>query len=316
MKLIVDYALTHTTLGLTADSALSRMLAIAAISLHQKPLEALVAEQFGLTAQPDYPLAVIAAAADGLDVGNAYWLRADPVHMLLQRDSFSLSEPVPLQVEPEHAKSLILDLNRHFNQEDMHFVLGNSGTWYLRLNKTPQIQTTLPSVAMDRNIYSFMPAGADASKWLAYMNEIQMLLHDNTVNHVRESMQQPAINSIWFSAGGTLPPQQQGTHSAAAVVAVNALYQGLAEYAGVASLSPQLSLKQLLTQSCAELRVAMSDQHAADDSFKLLFDALAAKKISHLTLNLGCYDQTLVANLRPADRFKFWRKRKALSAYL
>jgi len=316
VKLIVDCALTHSMLGLPADSALSSLLTIADVSRHEKPLEALLAEQCGLAAQPDYPLAAIAAAADGLDVGDAYYLRADPVHMLLQRDSFSLSEPVPLQVEFEHAKSLVLDLNQHFNQEGMHFVLGNSGAWYLRLDITPQIQTTLPSVAMDRNVYPFMPAGADASKWLAYINEIQMLLHDHAVNHARESMQQPAINSIWFSAGGVLPPQRQVVHSTAALVAVNALYQGLADYLGAASLSPQLSLTQLLGQSCAELRLAIFDMHTADDAFKLLYDALAAKRISHLTVNLGCYDQTLVARLRPADRFKFWRKRKALGAYL
>jgi len=316
VKLIVDCALTHSMLGLPADSALSSLLTIADVSRHEKPLEALLAEQCGLAAQPDYPLAAIAAAADGLDVGDAYYLRADPVHMLLQRDSFSLSEPVPLQVEFEHAKSLVLDLNQHFNQEGMHFVLGNSGAWYLRLDITPQIQTTLPSVAMDRNVYPFMPAGADASKWLAYINEIQMLLHDHAVNHARESVRQPAINSIWFSAGGVLPPQRQGVHSIAALVAVNALYQGLADYMGAVSLSPQLSLAQLLMQSCTELRMTIAGQPAAEDPFKLLFDALAAKKISHLILNLGCYDQTLVASLKPADRFKFWRKCKALSAYL
>lgn len=317
MKLIVDCDLTHSVLGLPADSALSGLLAMADISRQEKPLEALLAEQFGLAAQPDYPLAAIAAAADGLDVGSAYWLRADPVHMLLQRDSFSLGEPIPLQVDRAQAEMMIADLNRHFQHENMQFMLGNSGAWYLRLNKTPLIQTTLPAVALDRNIYQFMPSGADASKWLAYMNEIQMLLHEHTVNHARELAQLPAVNSVWFSGGGVMPAQSQTPNSTKQVVAASPLYQGLADFSGAAKLAPELSLAQLLNQDGVELRASFSAQYLANDTlFKDLYHALVNGKLTQLILYLGCYEKTLVLSIKPWARFKFWRKRKPIMNYL
>lgn len=317
MKLIVDCALSHPLLALPSASALSKLLAIANIRQLNMPLEAVVAEQFGLSAKPDYPIAAIAANADGLQAGQAYWLRADPVHLLLQRDSFSLSEPVPLQVERAQAEVMIADLNRYFHAEGMQFMLGDSGAWYLRLDAMPQIQTTLPAVAMDRNIYQFMPSGDEASKWLAYMNEIQMLLHDHAVNQVRESEHLPAVNSVWFSGGGVMPVQSQGANANKLVVAANPLYQGLADFAVTAKLSPELSLAQLLNQSGAELRTSFSAQHITDDAlFRDLYDALASGKLTQLIIHLGCFEKTLVLSIKPWARFKFWCKRKPIINYL
>lgn len=298
-------------MALPADSALSALLALAKISRLEMPLEAVMAEQFGLTAQPDYPLAAIAANADGLNASEGCWMRADPVHFQLQRDSFSLSEPVPLQLQPAHAKSLISDLNQHFNADGMYFMLGDSGAWYLRMDTTPEIQTSLPSVVMDRNIYQFMPVGADASKWRAHLNEIQMLLYEHPVNHARESMQQAPVNSVWFSGRGRLPVQTKRVNSGSMLVAANPLYQGLADFAGVKTLPPDMTFTELLAQNTQELRVAIKPEQAVDDAmFKRLYDALSSRKISHLMLNLGCYEKTLVLNLKPSDRFKFWRKRR------
>lgn len=311
MKLIVDCALNHSSLALPSYSALSALLAIAKINRMEMPLEAVIAEQFGLTAQPDYPLAAIAAHADGLNASEGYWLRADPVHFQLQRDSFSLSEPVPMQLQPAHAKSLISDLNQHFNADGMHFMLGDSGAWYLRMDTPPEIQTSLPSVVMDRNIYQFMPVGADASKWLAHLNEIQMLLHEHPVNHALEGVQQAPVNSVWFSGGGVLPVQTKRVNSDSMLVAANPLYQGLADYAGVESLPPDMPFTQLLAQNTQELRVAILPEQALGDAvFKRLYDVLSSRKISQLTLHLGCYEKTLILNLKPSDRFKFWRKRR------
>lgn len=317
MKLIVDCALSHSLLALPADSALSALLAVAQVRQLEMPLEAVLCEQYGLSPLPDYPIAAIAADADGLQVGQAYWLRADPVHLLLQRDSFSLSEPVPLVVEQAHAEIIMADLNRHFNAQGMHFMLGNSGAWYLRLDKQPQVQTTLPAVALDRNIYQFMPAGADASQWLAFMNEVQMLLHDHHVNDARESLQQPAINSVWFSGGGVLPTPAQHTDTNQLLMADSPLYHGLAHFVGAIIMPADMPWAELLAQQCKELRLLMPVQHVADDKlFKRLLDALKAKKIQQLIVNLGCYDKTLIVSLTPSDRFKFWRKRKALASYL
>lgn len=283
------------------------------------PLEAVVSIQHELVPKPDYPIAPIAANADGLSVGDYYWLRADPVHLLLQRDSFSLSEPVPLHVLRDHSEAMIASLNQHFAQDGMVFMEGNSGAWYLRLNRTPEIKTTLPGVALDRNIYSFMPQGTEASVWLSYLNEVQMLLHDHPVNMQRESHHEAPINSVWLSGGGVMPQSVPPHCDVDLLVADSPLYHGLAKWAGLTIQSAQQSLPRLLQQmkEHVSVRLELPGQHLADElSFQVLWDALRTRRFSELTLNLGCYDKTMVAVIKPFDTYKFWRSRKAIGSYL
>lgn len=317
MKLIVDCALSHPLLALPADSALSKLLSIANIRLLEMPLEAVVSEQHGFSAKLDYPIAPIAAHADGLEVGEDYWLRADPVHLLLQRDSFSLSEPVPLSIEHAHAQQIIASLNQHFSADGMTFMLGNSGAWYVRLNKQPQVQTSLPAVALDRNIYQFMPTGADASQWLSYMNEVQMLLHEHPVNHARESKHQPAINSLWFSGGGVMPQAQPSQNADDFLLANSPFYHGLANFLGLGIAPVDVNWPNQLAQKNCNVRLELPGQHLSDDAnFKRLLQALKNKQVRELVLNVGCYEKTLVATIKPLDTYKFWRKTKAISSYL
>ena len=123
MKLTVDCTLTDELTGLQnaeglQATSLAFLLSRAKLTQVDLPLEALVCEQYGLRAKPDYPIAAIAASAEELNdapqLDDGYWLRADPVHLVLQRDFFSLSEPIPLAVDVEHAKDLIKSLNQHF----------------------------------------------------------------------------------------------------------------------------------------------------------------------------------------------------------
>jgi hypothetical protein len=319
VKLTVDCPLSNNLLALPADSALARLLSKAKVRQLDLPLEAVVCAQHGLTAKLDYPIAAIAAHADGLAVGDDYWLRADAVHLLLQRDSFSLSEPAPLLVEREHAELIIASLNQHFSQDGMTFCIGNSGAWYLRLKQMPEIQTTLPSVAMDRNIYQFMPQGAAASTWLSYLNEIQMLLHEHPVNIQRESKHQAAINSVWLSGGGFMPQPLPAENDIGLFVANTPFYHGLAQWSGFAIQLPEQPLSKTLQHIDAQLhaRLELPGQHLSDDiNFAMLWDALRARKIEQLTLNLGCYEKTLVATIRPVDTYKFWRKSKSVGLYL
>lgn len=319
MKLTVDCALSNALLNLPEGGALARLLSRTSVRRLDLPLEAVVCTQHGLVPKPDYPIAPIAAAADGLDVGDAYWLRADPVHLLLQRDSFSLSEPMPLHVQREHAALIIASLNTHFSRDGMTFVIGNSGAWYLRLAMQPEIQTTLPSVALGRNIFEYMPQGAAASIWVSYLNEVQMLLHDHPVNIERESSHSPAINSVWFSGGGVMPPAFSKPSDMDLILANSPFYLGLAKWSGMAVRPADLGLSEVLQflDFNQHARVELPGQHLSDDNnFNILWDALRARKVEQLTLNLGCYEKTLVATIMPGNTYKFWRSSKPVSSYL
>jgi len=299
------------------NGALARLLSRADVTLHDLSLEALICEQYGLQAGPDYPLAPVAACADGLQAGDAYWLRADPAHLVLQRDSFSLGEPFPLQVEASQAQAVIAGLNRHFSSDGLTFSIGNSGAWYLRLNQPPLVSTALPAMAMGRNVFQFMPQGESAATWGSYLNEIQMLLHDHPANSERETAGDAAINSIWLSGGGVLPSLPSVPNKPGLWFCSGPFYTGLANLAGIRVQALQ-SIAEVIAAAGVEasVRMQLPAQQDMDDGFRLLWNALRTRAIEQLTLNLGYYDKTLAAVIRPIDTYKFWRKVKPVTGYL
>ncbi|MGZ8258449.1 MAG: hypothetical protein ACXWTR_04665 [Methylotenera sp.] len=329
MKLTVDCVLTNQLSALQHDSALARLLTKAHVTQVEVPLEALICAQHGLQAEPDYPIAAIAAAADGLEVGDAYWLRADPVHLVLQRDCFSLGEPIPLLVEPTHAAQLIASLNQHFGQDGLVFFIGKSGAWYLRFNKAPEIKTTLPSVAADKNIHQFLPQGVDAAKWIAMLNEVQMLLHEHPANVARESIGAVAVNSIWLSGGGVMPQSVTLKSGVSLILSNSAFYQGLAKLTHTSCQAAPADLESLLL-GCAQhahvrlqlpemqnLQIDQLDGILFDDIwFNALLTALKNKRIEQLILNLGFYEKSLIVDIKPLDTYKFWRKTKPVMHFL
>lgn len=310
MKLTVDCILTTDSPDLHIRSALSQLLARSNVTQLEKPLEALICEQYGLQAVPDYPIAAIAATIDGLEVGDAYWLRADAVHLVLQRDCYSLGAPIPLQVTRKHAEVMIASLNQHFSQDDLMFFIGSSGAWYLRSVQSPQIKTTLPSEAVGKNIHQFMPQGLDSSKWLAVLNEVQMILFEHPANIARETAGEMAVNSVWFSGGGVMPQTIDLHSDENSVFANSVLYQGLERWAGLSLLPTPSNFDAILQNDLAHVRLHLTPSNQLDEAwFKPMLSALKSKKIEHLTLNLGFYEKCLVAEIQPIDFYKFWRAR-------
>ena len=329
MKLTVDCALTHQLSSLQSTSALARLLSAAVVVTQSDiPLEVLACQQYGLEAKPDFPIAAISAAADGLDIASVFWLRADPVYLAMQRDCFSLGEPTPLPVEATQARVLVDHLNQHFSQDGLIFHIGKSGAWYIQSQHTPEIKTTLPCIAAGKNIHPFLPQGADAGKWRATLNEVQMLLHDHPVNLARESAGELAINSVWFSGGGVLPDtfQQAKTQMQAEnslMIADEIFYQGLAKWAGIPLQPIPNNLDTLLLKykQHRHVRLQLPEVADLDDTwFNALSLALKHNDISMLTLNLGFYETSINAEIKPSDvyfyRYKFWRKPKSVMQYL
>lgn len=319
MKLTVDCVLTPELSNLPRNSALAQLLSKGIItqleSNSESPLEALICQQFGLQNTPDFPIAAICAAVDGLDLADAYWLRADPVHLVLQRDCFSLHEAVPLPIDVAHAKTMVASLNQHFNQDGLTFLIGHSGAWYLRTEKNLDIKTSLPSVAAGKNIHQFMPQGLAASKWLAVLNEVQMLLFEHPANVARESLGQPAVNSVWLSAGGKMPQGLPLLNDIDAIFSDGIFYQALAKHIGAPCQELPISLSHVLNQQAQQVRLQLPNTNTSA-WFEHLLIALKTKKIKQLTLNLGFYEKSLMITIKPIDTYKFWRSNKPVMDYL
>ena len=146
--------------------------------------------------QPKLVNAALAWQQAGYQAGSAYWLYAAPVHLVLQRDTFSLAAPVPLVLEAGESTALTTALNKHFAGDGLAF-FWHENTWFLSLETNPQINTHAPEAALNKDISTYLPTGEGATQWASFQNELQMLLFEHPVNLAREAKKLPAINSVW-----------------------------------------------------------------------------------------------------------------------
>jgi hypothetical protein len=171
-------------------------------------VEAALCEALGIERQHDWPLAPIGLEADGGPLDDAYWLRTDPVHLRLMRDHIVLAPEQPVLTADE-AQALTAAIGKHFGDTSRPLAL-TPQRWYLAFNPAPEFTTTPPSLAAGRDVQHFLPQGRDAARFRAWLNEVQMLLHDHPVNQAREARGLLPANALWPWGGGVrpiVPPQ-------------------------------------------------------------------------------------------------------------
>lgn len=317
---------------------LQRLLARARhLSFEAIDTTAWLCQAFEVERQLDWPVAPLTLAIDGGEAGDAYWLRADPVHLQARRDQLRLAESDMLGISQQEADELVATLNRHFADDGMTFLAARPGRWYLRLTRRPDISTCAPGMAAGSNIDAFLPAGRDALHWHGIANEIQMLLHEHPVNEARETRNTLTINSIWLWGGGaktTVP----GRHFSA-VWSDNALATALAAGADIHATA-------LPGHGASWLDAAREDAVSDHAHHLIVLEQLdAAAKYGNAGLwreNLVALERDWIAPLLLAlrqrrisrialvatgahrcerfeagllDLLKFWRKPASLSAY-
>jgi hypothetical protein len=163
-------------------------------------LEEWLCRTFAIARQLDEPIAPITLIADGVQPGTGYWLRADPVHLQMQRTQLFLHPDVPLNAD--EATQLCTSLNTHFAVEGLRFFSPHPQRWYLQMEGIPDIVTRPLSQVAGRNVQTYLPIGQDALRWHKIFNEIQMLFFEHTVNQAREARGDLPVNSIWLWGGG------------------------------------------------------------------------------------------------------------------
>jgi hypothetical protein len=164
-------------------------------------LEAALCLALGIERQQDWPLAPITLEADGGVAGNAYWLRADPVHLQVMRDRIVLADSAELNVSRQEADALAAAIGSHFG-EALSPIPHHPQRWVVSFPQAPDLSTTPLSVAMGRAIEPLMPQGDDAPHFRSLLNELQMLLFAHPVNQAREARGELPINSLWLWGGG------------------------------------------------------------------------------------------------------------------
>jgi len=286
--------------------------------------EAWLFERFGVTRQRDWPVAPYTLLADGGAPDRHYWMRADPVHLRVGRDSLGLADSAAFEVSRAESEALVETLNRHFGPA-MFFYPMRPARWYVRLEKAPDMQTTPAAAARGVEIDEKLPSGPDAMRFHALMNEVQMLLHEHPVNAEREARGEPALNSIWFWGGGVIDAAKSRPFST--VVGDDPLARGLALAAGIparalpkdadsvlATLGDE-GLALVVLDAPREAQLRERSTALERDWFLPLLAALRSGRIGMLTLHLAGADRLLQVETVRSDLRYFWRRRKRLSAY-
>ncbi len=205
----------------------------------------------------DLPVAAVTRVADGGEVDDAWWLRADPVCLLPQGGGLLLQPGDDLGLTLEQARALVDEILQVFAADGWHLEAPVAHRWYLRLATPPAMHTTPLARVAGRDIHPYLPTGKDAKAWHVAMNEIQILLHTAGVNVERESHGQVPINSLWFWGGGQRPtlPTVTWTH----VWSDEVLSRGLASLAGRAHGALPTDASDWLAQAAAGQHLLVMD---------------------------------------------------------
>ena len=311
------------------------------VDFHDEGLESFeswLLARCGVARQQDWPVAPFTAEADGLAVDPAaepsYWLRADPIHLRVDRDRLIAAELDPSSVRMEEAEALVATLNQHFSVDGLRFDASNPARWYVRASAPARMQTASIATVQGQSVEACMPSGPDAQAWRSVMNQAQMLLHEHAVNQVRETRGELAINSIWFWGGGRLVQPALGERPVQ-WLADNALARGLA-------LAAELPAKSVPNDATAWLRSAGQDgivwivleqlrapaarrdieawkgglRSLEQKWFSPVLEALRDGRLGMVTLHAIGPASALGAESTAQDLRRFWRRPKPLAQYV
>ena len=299
----------------------------------RRPFEVALASQFGLAAGSFGALRLL-----GEDPGEAavdgHWLCADPVHLRFHHERIVLADAGAFELADDEAQAIAAALNGEFADIGQLHV-ATARRWYLRLNPAgaafagavDHVAEPLSAVAGRRVDSDLSDTDATLTRWL---NEVQMFLHGHPVNAARERAGKPAINSLWLWGGGRLVRPQPGHFTAA--WSANPLATGLARAAGVpvhplpADVADILDLASPGTRQLVVLDSLLPPVLYEDgEAWRQAWQALDADWFAPLRRALGrpVRELNIVAptiygelswRLQGRDRWKFWRRERALSA--
>jgi hypothetical protein len=306
--------------------ALAKLLARgSSIAENIDSTEAWIAQRFELTPVAE-SLAFAAIALLGEPEGSpgqSHWLRADPVHLSVNRDRVVLLDASQLEITATDANALCRSLQDHFVSDGLRFHVAHPERWYIQSDDPITLHTRAPSVVRGRSVANYWFDGADRALWQGRLSEMQMLLHAHPVNEAREEAGQLPINGVWFWGAGALPDRLEPIYSH--IIAHDALLAGLASLtqshytdsddfhwsAGPIAASGQtlIALHQLDTVAAYSEWDVWGEALAALDQawFAPALSALENAKIAAVTIHAPDKNHGAKITTTRYDLFKFWR---------
>lgn len=288
--------------------------------------EVWLCQAFEVEQREDWPVAALTAAVDGLPAETGWWLRADPVHLQLQRNHTRLLAAPALTLDARESAELAAALNAHFSGEGLELLAPHPARWYFRQDENPGLTAPVPGALAGRPLPRNPLTGSRASYWHRVQTEAQMLLHEHPVNQAREARGLPTANSLLLWGGGH-KPAVPGRHfsqlwSNDALAIALALQAGAEHQEAPASAAlwlgqrPDTAGRHLLILDRAHLAARYEGPEAwlralsiLDERwFSPLYGILGHRGLDELVVVATGPELCLRCTLRPVDKLKFWRR--------
>jgi hypothetical protein len=228
---LLDIAETDPDRADAEGAALARLLATSPPPTAHDGAIGVACAALGVARQRDWPVAPLLAVAANLDPGDAYWLLAEPVNLLVGQLDVRLGAIVD-DLSADDAAALMATLNSHFASDGLRFTALTPMRWLIAATDVQQLVTHPADDAVGAPIFPFLPAGPDAARWRRWQSEMQMLLFAHPVADERERKGRAAVNGVWLSGGG-VRTGAQATPNIASLCADSPLPRDLAHACGV-----------------------------------------------------------------------------------
>lgn len=315
LHILVSNGEVLKSLDADQQQALACLIAAGARQQHARAVDSLACELVEVPRQTDIPLAAIRRAVLGAVQDNRYWLIAHPVHLVLQRDYFSMYPPWMVDVTFEEYAALMAALQAHFSSDGLDFsvhpTVSGEAACFMSLPSDPEIQTHEIAAVAGRDIRAYLPQGKGALTWHGIVNEMQMLLSSHPVNQQREAAGKLPLNSIWLYGGGF-------AHSSAQPGAVSVYGQSdwanaFARMTGTTAL-PVADVFDFSRQTI-RTHVLLVDNASELPAVSVLRRALKWRRIRRLSFCLPVMGGTLVSTLSGWAAWKPWTASTTLQQY-
>jgi hypothetical protein len=311
--LLPEEILENITYDLAAPT-LSRLLGCS--TRQDMPGDAL-ADLFGLDSLPAAALRKLGAGR----TAEGEWLCLDPVRWQVSPEGVTLDDPAKLALDAAENTALIEAMQPLF-AEWGELSSSTPGCWELQLKRSLSLETRPLQSAIHQPIDPHQPGGADGVAWRRLLAESQTILHAHQVNHRRDEVGRPTVNSLWPWGQGSLPDRMQTGFTA--VWGNDPVLAGLCQLAGIPCAATPARFQQTDGQVLASVETLATPARTFDALAwrEALLDlerdwlAPAVKACQSLRVigtRFGHVPATVAYTLKRSDRLRFWRKPRPLT---